>query len=310
MNLFWISVFFIPIHFAFAAHHTPDDLQKVQVPTVLRKKLKSFEPSSAVYLQDLGLYLVSSDDTDKKETPYLFLMDSEGHIDSKPLRVQGLKAMTDIESLSEDEQGHLYLLSSLSINKNGKNKISRNLFVEVHRRGASLVAQRHVELRSLLIAALQTSEFKDVAPNLEKEIDIESHFIRRGELYIGLKNPQAHRHQAMVLNLGSVEVLLREKRIEGLSLWRMIDFSILGSEALLSDMQLRGNDLYLTTTSDKGTPGALWHLDVVTETLTLMDSFAGVKPEGLALKPDNEGLLVVFDQGEDSPLFYEGPFKL
>lgn len=280
-------------------------LQKVQVPERLRKKLKSFEPSAVLYLPDVGRYLLASDDTDKNETPYLFLMKENGEVDESPVLVQGLAQMTDIESLSQDGQD-LYLLSSLGLNKKGANKFSRNLFAKVTRRGNSLVLEKKVELRSLLIDAIKHSnlpEFASIITDLESDLDIESHFISRGELYVGLKNPQPRPGQALILNLGSLEVLLNEERIEELSVWRTIDFSSVRRECLLSDLQLAADDLYLSTTSDRGEPGRLWHLQISTNKLALLHSYDRVKPEGLALRDIDDQLMIVFDQGIETPLF-------
>lgn len=285
-------------------------LGKVQVPEKLMKKLKTFEPSSALYLPDLNRYVLSSDDTDKNETPYLFLMNDHGQVDENPLRVQGLPQMTDIESMSQDNRGNIYLLSSLSINKNGANKFSRNLFTKVSRQGSGLIYREKVELRSLLVSAIKSSdipELRAIRNAVDASLDIESHFVAGGQLYVGLKNPQPRPNEALILNLGSVEVLLDEQRIEDLSLWKTVSFSVAGTECLLSDLQIDGDELYLSTTSDRGEPGYLWHLQIATDTLSRVDTFESVKPEGLSLRAQDNKLMIVFDQGLEPALFHMRP---
>lgn len=285
-------------------------LSKVQVPEKLMKKLKTFEPSSALYLPDLNRYVLSSDDTDKNETPYLFLMDDRGQVDETPLRVQGLPQMTDIESMTQDRQGNMYLLSSLSINKNGANKFSRNLFTKVSRQGSGLIFREKVELRSLLIQAIKNSDIPDlqaIQNQVDQALDIESHFISNGQLYVGLKNPQPRPNEALILNLGSLEVLLNEQRIEDLSLWKTVNFGVAGTECLLSDLQLSDDEIYLSTTSDRGEPGYLWHLQISTDTLSRVEAYDRVKPEGLALRAKDNKLMIVFDQGLEPALFHMRP---
>ncbi|WP_216635882.1 hypothetical protein [Bdellovibrio bacteriovorus] len=274
------------------------------------KKLKTFEPSSALYLGDLNRYVLSSDDTDKNETPYLFLMDDRGQVDETPLRVQNLSQMTDIESMTQDGQGNMYLLSSLSINKNGANKFSRNLFSKVSRQGKDLVLLEKVELRSLLLHAIKNSDIPDIQAiqnQVDQSLDIESHFIFDGQLYLGLKNPQPRPNEALILNLGRIEVLLKEQRIEELSVWKTVNFGGAGTECLLSDLQMSGDEIYLSTTSDRGEPGYLWHLQISTDTLSRVDTFDDVKPEGLALRAKDNKLMIVFDQGLEPALFHMRP---
>jgi hypothetical protein len=61
----------------------------------------------------------------------------------------------------------------------------------------------------------------------------------------------------------------------------------------------------MSTTSDHVTPGNLWHLDLNDNQLVRFDSFAnGIKPEGMALRDDDNSLMIVFDQGLEDPLFH------
>lgn len=89
-----IAAFFISS--ANAANIQP---REIEVPSALMDQLKSFEPSGSVYLEDLGAYLIVSDDTDKKDRPLLFLMNEKGEVEEEPLNIQGIKKMTDRKSV-------------------------------------------------------------------------------------------------------------------------------------------------------------------------------------------------------------------
>jgi len=279
--------------------------QEIQVPTKLRNTLKSFEPSAGLYLSDLDAYLIASDDTTKKDQAILFLMNEQGQIDANPVGIQGLDKMTDIESLSQDEAGHLYALSSQSLNKSGKNKPERNLLVRAERRGRELRAESQIELRPLLLSALSQSldpQLRDMTSRYAAELDIESHLVRDGHLYLGLKNPQPRPGQAVVIRVESVDDLLRQGEVR-LSTWKTVNFkAISGEDDLLSEMLQIGDDWILTTSTEAET-GRLWRYDQTTEQLTLLEEFEGFKAEGTALNPDSQDLLVLFDMGEEPARF-------
>ncbi len=280
--------------------------QPINVPPPILNTLKSFEPSALVYLPHLHRYLVASDDTDEKDTPMGFLMDDHGNVESQPLFFQGLEKMTDIESVSADDQGFLYFMSSQSLNKNGKNKPERNLFVQASLNVQDIQVIHQIELRSILINAIQKSlipELVAIKNKLGTDLDVESHFILKGELYVGLKNPQSIDQKALILNLGDVKNIFLQKKISNLNLWRTIDFSkISPKKYLLSETLLVQKTLFLATTTESG-DGALWTLDLISGTLNLMEEFTGFRPEGLSYRPATNNLMVVFDQGESPAQF-------
>ncbi len=279
--------------------------ETIHVPADLRQKLKSFEPSATVYLADLDLYLVSSDDTDKKDSPLLFLMNARGEVAAKAVPILGMEKMTDMESLSQDER-YLYVMSSQGLNKNGKEKEERNQFLRARREGKSIVAEDIVALRPRLLKALRASRdstLQSLAKRFAAEIDIESHFVRDGELFVGLKNPQPSPGVGLILSLGSVDALFRQQEISSVSIWRKLDFRALtGKTETISDIAVDGNRLLLSTTQEE-IAGALWTYDLANERLTLKEEFTNLKPEGIAVPNRRGDSLVVFDQGEDDGLF-------
>lgn len=280
--------------------------QDITIPASFMNSIKSFEPSGQIYLPDLNRYLVVCDDTDKNDSPLVFLIDERGKVEAQPIRINGVREMTDMESVSQDNQGFIYFLSSQSLNKNGKNKRARNLFVKAHRQGKTIQAINQIELRPLLIKAIQNSSLPEMAAiknRVSTDLDVESHFILNGDLYLGLKNPQPQIGSALILKVGSVQKILQQNQIANLSIWRKVDFSKASSKGyILSELLLIQNTLFLTTTTELG-DGALWKLDITQNTLQLLQEFNGFRPEGLSYRPQTNDLMVVFDQG-DSPAQY------
>lgn len=284
---------------------TTFSLDKIDIPNKLKSDLKSFEPSGAIYLLDLNQYLIASDDTDKKNSAFLFLMDTNGKIDESPIMIKGVTKMTDIESLYQDEQGHLIILSSMSLNKNNKNLVERNLLVRARRNGKEITAMNQIELRPLLLKALKDSqipELKSIKNNFDQELDVESSFVKDGELYIGLKGPQLASGVALILNLGSTTDLFSQQKIN-LRLWKIINFSKLsGEQDFLSEIALDGESLILSTTNSNEI-GRIWKFEPHSNKLFLIQEFAGLHPEGLAVRTHPKTVLITFDQHGEYPMF-------
>lgn len=270
--------------------------QPVELPPALEEKLKSFEPSAALYLPENDRFLIASDDTDEKDTPYLFLMDASGHVEEKPLRFPGLRKMTDMESLAR-EGDSFYALSSLGKNKNGKEKAERNLFTRFRLEGSRIDAVESVELRSLLLAAAAESTdplLRKVKNRIEDQLDVEASYVRDGRLFLGLKDPQPASGTAVLLELGPVDSLFGGREITGLRVARSWKFP---SGHKLSDLVPYGESFLLATTTESG-KGAVWLSDK-NGALSRLAAYADAKPEGLALHEKRSEVLVVFDEGTD-----------
>lgn len=281
-------------------------LEEVSIPEKIAENFETFEPSAAIYLEDLDRFLVASDDTDEGDQPYLFLMDHQGNLEETPILAKGLDKMTDIESMSLGADGSLYLLSSQGLNKNGKEKTERNILAKAIRKGRKITVENYTELRPRLLSALENSSdplLKTMAETYYEELDIEASLIVEGRFLVGLKNPQPTVGRAVILDLGSPEDLLSEKKLEP-HIWKTIDFSRGDQEALvLSDMVKIDDNFYLTTTVEDGTLGQLWRFSPDRDDLTLLASFDSAKPEALAAHLNGTALLVLFDAGEENALF-------
>lgn len=300
---FYVTFALIPLTVAAASQP-----KAIDVPSSLREKLKSFEPSAAIYLRDLGLHLLTSDDTDKKDSPLLFLMGGEGQVDKKPIRLEGIGKMTDMESLSQDDQ-FLYVMSSQGLNKSGKEKVERNQFVRARREGRSIEAQDIIELRPLLLDALKNSrdpDLRSIRSRLVAELDVESHFVREGELFIGIKNPQPSPGVGLIVSLGSVDKLFREQSLSAadVKVAYKIDFrSVSQKDDVLSDLSVDGNRFILSTTRESA-GGALWTYDLAGgHQLSLIEEFSQERPEGITSNSQGNSFTVVFDQGEEEALY-------
>ncbi len=135
--------------------------QPLTIPEEISNEFEFLEPSAAVYLPDLDSFLVASDDTNEADEPFLFLMNRAGEISKEPFALTGLKKMTDMESMSLGADGNLYVLSSLGLNKNGKEKPERNWFVRASRTAKKIEITDKIQLRSLLLEALEDLELPD-----------------------------------------------------------------------------------------------------------------------------------------------------
>lgn len=286
------------------ASRGPSEPSAVQVPSEISAQVKSFEPSGATYLADLGVVAVVSDDTDKKDTPFLFLM-KDGVLDKKAVVVEGLGPMTDMESISQDEKGRLYILASLGLSKKGKDKKERNLLVRAERKGGKVLAKDSIELRALLLAAIKDSaqaDIKAIASASEKRLDVEAHYLAGGRLYLGLKDPQPSKGVALILDAGPVDEIFSKKSIADLKVAHKLDFkSVSKDEDLLSEALPDGGTIWLATTTEKDS-SKLWALDLKTGKLKLKRTFAKERLEALAKVP-GQGLILLFDQGSKAPLW-------
>lgn len=282
----------------------------ILIPGILTQEFEYFEPSAAVYVPALKRFLVASDDTNEADEPFLFLMNERGQLEEEAIAIEGIEKMTDIESMSVDEDGNLYLLSSLGLNKKGKDLPERNLFIRAQIHGHTITATHSIYLRRILLQAITNSkvpELKMMSAELEESFDVESSFIHNEELYVGMKEPQPEGGKAVILNLGNVDTIFRTKKIPSIKIWKLISFESVSGEAdLLSDMHLSGNRLLLTTTQEEGA-GRFWSFDLNTHVLNLLEIFEDENPEAIAIVPGAERALILFDQGEENPLFTYSP---
>ena len=277
----------------------------IEVPKVLMKTLKSFEPSAVQYLSASNNYLVAIDDTTEEDAPMLFLMDNEGNVDKEPVVIEGPTKMTDIESLSQ-ENGYVYAMSSQSRNKKGKILKERNLFVRGKLNGHILGQTKIIELRAELIKALSAASdarISSMQANLDKLIEIESHYIKNGLVYVGLKDSQSRPGVGLVLEIGKADTIFTQGKLDPAQIHvsAELDFAKSGgTEEKISDISLQKDGSLLVTATLEDGGGSIWTYDG--KKLSLVNSYAYEKPEGITFSEDGK-VMIVFDQGDEAPLY-------
>jgi hypothetical protein len=257
----------------------------------------SIEPSGLTYLPDLKKFLIVSDDTDEDKSPVVFLMNPDGELEEQPLLIPGVKKVADLESVSAVGDS-VYFLSGQGLNKKGKNKSSRNLFIKSTRTGMTLKDSKSVELRDQLIAAIQNSKDADVQKAFKgfdpKEFEIESHYIDKGDLYVGVKAPLMSTTESVILKIPDVEKLFATSKISEPKVARLIHLELSGRVHRLTDLSMIDGHLYATTSCKGADCGAVWKL-ADSKNPALLAFYDGLKPEGLAYDPQAKSILVTFD---------------
>ncbi len=272
----------------------------------------NFEPSGATYLSDLNKFLVVSDDTDGKNTPYLFLANADGTVDGTLLKVEGLAKIQDLESVFQDSKKNIYLLASMSLTKKENEKRSRSLFVRVERKGLALRMTGQVDVRALLMDAAigsKDSEISMWASELDEKLDVEASFEINGELYLGIKRPLNASENSLIINLGKLDMIFEKNKVEKIQVVARLEFPGKKSEARLSDIIVHGDSLVIATTSGKPDVGRIWSYNLSTQKLNLLVEFPTFSPEGLAFNQESKKLMVFFDEGKDPAHYTEMPLN-
>lgn len=294
---------------------------KIKIPPSLKYQ-SNIEASAALFLDDIDKYLIVSDDTHKKQ-PVLFLMNSMGQVYGDFL-IDGLDKINDMESITADSLGRIYIASSQSINKNGKLPESRKLLIRIRRENESFKLDNSIILIDLIeTVALKNSQSewaKFIIQGLsDNTIDIEGIFYKSGAIYLGFKQPLLDNH-AVILQINHIDYAFENKiiRSEDITVWQklLLKDSLSGAYCGISDMMLQDEHLYLLTCAErKGNPlnsGGLWLFNTKSGILSHQRMFKGLRPEGIAYDKKRGEYLVAFDNGSDYPseiLFIKGTLQ-
>jgi multidrug resistance efflux pump len=273
----------------------------------------ALEASGVLYLDDLRQYLVISDETSGPQ-PLVYLMDTSGTVRSAT-GVDHLRDMTDMESVTQDEQGRIYIAASQSWNKKGKLSDARKRLVRIKRDGAQFALDGSVALLDLLAAAAAQDPRTDWAVYLsgairERTIDLEAMACRHGALYLGFKNPPDS-GKSVILRIDDMAAMfttgaIRPSRI---SLWSRLDLRAAASDRAkeISDMQFIGDTLYIMARTalaqDNGPRQDVADLWAFREGATpqRVQHFTGLRPEGIAFNTASGTWLVICDNGAERP---------
>lgn len=300
------------------------DTRPIEIPPALAARTR-FEPSGLSWSSKRDRFVVVSDDTGVGEAdehqPWLFLMNTSGQLDPDPLIVDGLKKFSDLESIAPGPGDSFYILASQSRSKKGKRGPPRQVFarITIDERGARVEAQARLAERldeggPALLADLGLTD----TDNLDIEgMTATSH----GGLLLGLKEPLDERSEALIWHLPKPGDLLsgRTAAAAGLRKFGTVPLRVSadGKDAAggVADLlELGDGSLLIATTKSGEDPaqqsGAIWHATGPNELAAArrVREFPGLKPEGLALRPDGAAIVVVFDTGAATPPWTEFPW--
>ena len=298
------------------AMNVPDDLTR----------LSRFEPSGLVWNPQSARYLIVSDDTglqNKHEhSPWIFSMSANGTIDPNPITIQKSGQLKDLESITRNKNGDLYLLSSQSHSRKGKRSVERTQFLKVSKEANryNLVANQS------LAQALDTASPEELnalgLPSGTRDLEIEAMTYWKDALYLGLKTPIGPEGRAIIWKLEAPDAFLMTGKLTEakLSHWASVKLPARIDEksvpAGISELLFLPNgSLMLTSTpssGDNGQPtGAVSYIrapgEGLMQALTLRE-FPGLKPEGLSLSANPGHVVIAFDKGDKTPEWIELPW--
>jgi Protein of unknown function (DUF3616) len=191
----------------------------------------------------------------------------------------------DLESISGDGD-NVYVLSSLSVNKQGEQKNKRRKLMRLRYQGHQVSAQEEIDLHEVLLRLSQAqpttalTTFLSIALK-ENSLNIEAHFVRDGKLYLGFKSPASAQQNTLIAEIDNLAALFA------------------GPVTTLSDMAWVGQQLYLLSVASGASKSSqMWRWTNGGPKPTLLKRFNGLAAEGLAYRPDNATLTVVFDEGK------------
>jgi multidrug resistance efflux pump len=293
----------------------------MQISKALRKRSR-FEPSGLVWVPRLARYVIVSDDTGQKDgddhAPWLFTMNAFGKVDPEPLRVSGIKAFNDLESIAQGPNGTLYVLASQTFSKKGKRKPARQAFVKLVPEGRGYRAVAVVRLAQLLDAAApQVRSALGIQDT--QSLNIEGMTRYKSGLLLALKAPLDERGRAIVWEMPDPARLFAMERLQSadLKLWAKAELSVQADGknvpgGIADILVLPNGTIALAATASgirpKQQTGSLWHAPLPTNGLLQakrIQAFPGLKPEGLALSPNAGRLAVAFDANREIPSFLE-----
>lgn len=271
---------------------------EMTIPKSILKKEK-IEPSGIVYIKELNKYLVVSDDTYKNK-PTIFIMDRYGNISKDKIKVKGLNKIKDVESITEDEEGYIYILSSLSVDKNGEIPKARRKLVKIKRTGLKLEMIGEVDLLSVILGHVKEATppwHSFVSNENEVVLDIEGMSIRDNELLLGLRNSVGRDNQVAVLSIKNLNSLFSSLDKVDVELRNHYILPVASEQDLnegISDLFWVGDTLHIVTASNKGkNRGRI--LQVTSSGISVLREFNNNKPEGGTYNSTDNEYVIVFD---------------
>lgn len=275
-----------------------------------------FEPSGVLWVEELSRYLIVSDDTGRgklKNEAFLFLMDENGRIDDFRLEIKGVDKIRDLESITRDDKGNIYLVSSQVTGRSGKRNEDRELILKTRLVGRSLVKDSEVHFLSALKDAVDRDPGMMESLGIDDigELNIEGASFYRGKLYLGLDSPLDDQGRALIWRVEKPSDLFSKKLLDrsSLRLWARVHLPSFGKKQKDGIGELlfrRSGELIILSGREEG--GKVWQVASPGEGVLepgLLRSFRNLNPEGVALSDKDGFMTLVFDQGKEQAMWLE-----
>lgn len=296
-----------------------DEPTPIKVPPSLAA-ISRFEPSGLVWLKEAEKFLVISDDTGFKQAdnhaPWLFFMDADKNVADQPRIIAGAGEINDLESVTLNKKGDIFLISSCGKNKKGQRPENRGLLTRVRYENGEFRMTGSLNLFALLRDYCSAGECVGLAGDLGAKVildklNIEGAAIKNGSLFLGLKEPQGP-IGALLWVIRDFEKLFDKPTLEPgqIALAGEIKLQNTGDAPRgISDLAFDDKGRLLVLSTNVGVTGEAQTgaLDLVEDldkspmSAQRIAVFPGLKPEGIAKGPSGEWI-IVFDQGQKSPL--------
>ncbi|MFT6070423.1 MAG: hypothetical protein ACJAT2_000777 [Bacteriovoracaceae bacterium] len=271
----------------------------------------NIEPSGLLFIKDLNQTVVISDDTGKKDRPYIYTMNNKGQID-KEIEIAGVKGIADMEAITQDENGFIYIASSMSEKKDGKVSKRRKRFLKVTRKNFEFTAVADINFYDALNKAALKNKKEDWAqillnPSKSKiKVNIEGIIVKGNTLFFGLRSASSKlKDQFVLMRINDLDSVLETEKIQG------DQISIQANSAFpkdqffknegVSDMAMIDGELYVLTVNNNGREGGRVLKTVLEDPsnhLEEVKTFRGLKPEGITFNTQTNKFIISFDQGK------------
>ena len=291
------------------AKPSSDDAPRILDSDNAKIQTNAVEASGIWWNAKQSHYLVVSDEVHGDQSA-IFSVNASMRI-TEQLTMLKPTSINDLESISSDGE-YVYVLSSLSHNKSNKLKAPRKKLLRFRYEQSSVTFQQEVDLYEVLARLGNEQPKSKLATFLtqaisDQSLDIESHFVKDNNLYLGFKSPHGDTESTVIAELSNVDALFAGQKITG-SLWKDIALNDpdTGTPSRLSDMLVIKDQLYLLSGTGKSVKNSfLWRYRLGDGKLSMRKKFPGIIAEGLTYRPDTSTLVVVFDEGNQAPSKYQ-----
>lgn len=308
--IFISSLIFAPLLLAQPLTQPPNLPMNTQLITTTNPELapNTIEASGILWLPHANHYLLISDEAYNDE-PGLFALNSDGQLTAQialPKKVN----IDDLESISTDGK-FIYVLSSLAHNKRDELKTKRKQLLRFEYKHGEAKHAKTLNLYDVLAELREDQPTSPVAQFLapgfeDHRLDIESHFVKDNDLYIGFKDSLGVADNTIILKLSNLDKLFDGKAPVA-EIWQSLLLADPATQkpTQLSDLLLLDDSLYLLSGANTVEKNSfLWRYSLTDKKLQLLTTFTGLKAEGISYRADLSQLMVVFDEGKGNPSKY------